>query len=125
MSVDTSSLSEDLAQPLDNLTTYSESTADHDYFSNATTTKTCLDCSYKGEMIFSLREKLKTQTIKLRKKAFNGRKDGKFSYLKIKSDAKMTFYTGFASIVQFNAVFNLLEAYLTRVKYWRGPKRCV
>ena len=34
----------------------------------------------------------------------------------------MTFYTGFASIAQFNAVFNLLEPYLTRVKYWRGPK---
>ena len=74
-------------------------------------------------MTFSLREKLKTQTIKLRKKAFYGRKDGTFSYLKIKSDAKMTFYIGFASITQFNAVFNLFEQYLTRVKYWRGPKR--
>ena len=68
LSVDTSCLSEDLAQPLDDLPTYSKSMADHDYFSNATTTKTCFDCSYKGEMIFSLREKLKTQTIKLRKK---------------------------------------------------------
>ena len=109
LSVDTSCFSEDLAQPLGDLTTYSESMVDHDYFSNATTTETCLDCSYKGEMIFSLREKLKAQTIKLRKKAFYGRKDGKFSYLKIKSDAKMKFYTGFASIGQFNAVFNLFN----------------
>ena len=46
-----------------------------------------------------------------------------FSCSSIKTDAKMNFYTGIASIALFQALFNLLRPYSSDINYWQGAKK--
>jgi len=48
-----------------------------------------------------------------------------FSWTRIKSDAKMKFYTGIQSIKFFNALFLLILSCLPKIVYWRGKKNIV
>ena len=50
-------------------------------------------------------------------------KQSRFSWKKVKTAAKMNFYTGLSSIEVFIAVFNLIEPYLPSISYWVGPYR--
>ena len=50
-------------------------------------------------------------------------KQSRFSWKKVKTAAKMNFYTGLSSIEVFIAVFNLIESYLPSISYWVGPYR--
>ena len=45
-----------------------------------------------------------------------------FTWTRIKSDAKMKFYTGIQSIKFFNALFLLILPCLLKIVYWRGEK---
>ena len=74
-------------------------------------------------MIKALVRKVNKLTIRVRKQTFSSTKSSNFTWRKITKDAKMKFYTGFSSILQFNAIFLLLQPYLPKIKYWRGPKR--
>ncbi|XP_057290874.1 uncharacterized protein LOC130613565 [Hydractinia symbiolongicarpus] len=57
-----------------------------------------------------------------RVKVFNTKKSV-FTWRKIKTDQKINFYTGIVSIGMFESVFQLLNPYLSKIRYWRGPKR--
>ena len=46
----------------------------------------------------------------------------KFTWKKIKTDAKMRFYTGIASVALFNTIFTLIRPYIPDITYWKGPK---
>ena len=48
-----------------------------------------------------------------------------FTWSRIKSDAKMKFYTGIQSIKFFNALFLLILPCLPKIVYWRGKKNIV
>ena len=48
-----------------------------------------------------------------------------FTWTRIKSDAKMKFYTGIQSIRVFNVLFLLIEPCLSKIVYWRGRKNVV
>ena len=45
-----------------------------------------------------------------------------FTWRKIKTDAKMKFYTGINTIVLFNKIFRLIKAFLHDIIYGKGPK---
>ena len=49
-------------------------------------------------------------------------KTSTFTSRKIKTDAKMKFYTGINTIVLFNKIFRLLQPFSTDVIYRQGPK---
>ena len=46
----------------------------------------------------------------------------KFTWKKLKTDAKMKFYTGIALGALFNTVFTLIKPYIPHMTYWKGPK---
>ena len=51
------------------------------------------------------------------------REEGKvFSWTRIKSDAKMKFYTGIQTVALFNVLFPLIKPCLPNLIYWRGKK---
>ena len=41
---------------------------------------------------------------------------------KIKTDAKMKFYTGINTVVLLNKIFRLIQPFLSDMIYWKGPK---
>ena len=41
---------------------------------------------------------------------------------KTKTDAKMRFYTGIASVALFNTIFTLIKPYIPHITYWKGSK---
>ena len=92
--------------------------SDHTYCTTPAT-ESCAKCADQAELIKSLIRKLN----KVRRQTFSNIKSSNFTWKKIKTDAKIRFYTGFTSIAQFNAIFNLLQPYLPKIRYWRGPKR--
>ena len=49
-------------------------------------------------------------------------KTSTFTWRKIKTDAKMKFYTGINTIVLFNKIFRLIQPFLSDLIYWKGPK---
>ena len=49
----------------------------------------------------------------------------KFTWKKIKTDAKIRFYTGIASIALFNTIFKLIKPYIPHITYWKGPKHAM
>ena len=49
-------------------------------------------------------------------------KTATFTWRKIKTDAKMKFYTGKSTILLFNKTFRLIQPFLTDIIYWNGPK---
>lgn len=96
--------------------------SDHTYL--ATPAKqACGKCIDQGEVIKSLVSKVNKLTLTIRKQKFITTKSSQFTWRNIKNDKKMNFYTGFCTIAIFNAVFLLLQPYLPKVRYWRGPKR--
>ena len=99
--------------------------SDHCY--NKTPTKHCAACEDKSHLIDSLTTKLNSLTLRYkranREKVFSRVKGSIFTWTKIKTDAKMNFYTGISSIKLFNIIFQLLYPFLPRLQYWRGPKR--
>ncbi|XP_057297669.1 uncharacterized protein LOC130628703 [Hydractinia symbiolongicarpus] len=99
--------------------------SEHSYFSSSLTQQ-CEGCSYKKNVIDSLVSKINMLTSQVktanRVKVFNTKKSV-FTWRKIKTDQKMNFYTGIVSIAMFESVFQLLNPYLSKIRYWRGPKR--
>ncbi|XP_057310236.1 uncharacterized protein LOC130648217 [Hydractinia symbiolongicarpus] len=99
--------------------------SEHSYFSSSLTQQ-CEGCSYKKNVIDSLVSKINMLTLQVktanRVKVFNTKKSV-FTWRKIKTDQKMNFYTGIVSIAMFESVFQLLNPYLSKIRYWRGPKR--
>ena len=49
----------------------------------------------------------------------------KFTWKKIKTDAKMRFYTGIASVALFNTIFTLIKPYIPHIAYLKGPKHAM
>ena len=86
-----------------------------------------LTCQGKKEVIKSLVGKVNNQDdqiTKLRKGGlltYGGRSP--FSWTKIKTDAKMKFYTGLSSVKLFHELFDLLKPFINKMNYWRGPVR--
>ena len=85
----------------------------------------CLTCQDKKEVIKSLVGKVNNQDgqiTNLRKVGLSthgGRSP--FSWTKIKTDAKMKFYTGLSSVKLFHELFDLLKPFINEINYWRGP----
>ena len=44
---------------------------------------------------------------------------------KIKTDAKVKFYTGIPSVALFNTIFTLIKPYIPHVTYFKGPKHAI
>ena len=69
-------------------------------------------------------KKIDTLSLTVKKQKRNkllNSKQSRFSWKKVKTAAKMNFYTGLSSIEVFSAVFNLIEPYLPSISYWVGP----
>ena len=49
-------------------------------------------------------------------------KTSTFTWRKIKTDAKVNFYTGINIIVLFDKIFRLIQPSLPDLIYWKGPK---
>ena len=49
-------------------------------------------------------------------------KTSMFRWRKIKTDAKMKFYTGINIIVLLKKLFTLAQSFLSDIIYWKGPK---
>ena len=99
---------------------------DHSYISlTPHSSMSCLKCNDKSTLINSLVNKVNKLSLQIKKakreKLLNSNSSA-FSWRKIKSDAKMNFYTGISSIALFNVLFTLLSAYLPKLRYWRGQK---
>ena len=87
----------------------------------------CPGCVDKNDVIDSLSKKVSllkidNQQLK-REKILAATSKSVSSWRKIKSDAKMNFYTGLSSNQVFNTVFSLIEPILPQVRYWRGTNR--
>ena len=96
---------------------------DHDYHC---VTKKCDGCADKDALVKSLVDKINRLTIQNpTKKSSVVVKYSGFSHKKIKSDSRMSFYTGLSSISVFHTIFAVLEPHLSRLTYWRGKSRCV
>ena len=99
---------------------------DHSYTIVTPQTKLCQKCNDKTSLINSLVDKVNKLSIQTKRatrdRMFNC-KNSLFTWRKIKTDAKMNFYTGIQSIAMFNVLFSLLSPYLPKLRYWRGAKR--
>ena len=49
-------------------------------------------------------------------------KTSTFTWRKIKTDAKMKFYTGISTVVLFNKIFRFIQPFLSDIVYWKRPK---
>ena len=100
----------------------------------------CEECPKKSCLIGTLvnavkslaieRDQLKASVADLSQKHANHihqkKQEAKaFSWTRIKSDAKMKFYTGIQSIKFFNALCLLILPCLPKIVYWRGKKNIV
>ncbi|XP_065671815.1 uncharacterized protein LOC136089687 [Hydra vulgaris] len=100
--------------------------SDHSYCS-IQSTKVCKVCVDKSNLIESLISKVNTLTLTCqrfkRQIFFDSVKSPVFTWRKIKTDAKMNFYTGLSTITLFESLFLLIKPYLPNLFYWSGPKR--
>ena len=67
----------------------------------------------------------KTNKLTLENKQLKNRsimKTSTFTWRKIKTGAKIKFYTGINSIVLFNKILRLIQPFLSDIIYWKGPK---
>ena len=83
----------------------------------------CLPYVDKSNLIKSLVKKIDTLSLTLKKQKRNellNSKQNRFSWKKVKTTAKMNFYTGLSSIEVFSTVFNLIEAYLPNSYFLLG-----
>ena len=93
---------------------------DHSY---AQPLEHCSCCKSKDKVISAMVKKLSKLTLQNRTlKSDYFTHITPFSYSRIKTDAKMKFYTGITSIAAFHAIFNLIHPYLPKARYWRGTK---
>ena len=46
-----------------------------------------------------------------------------FTWHKIKTDARMNFYSGIQTIEMFNVIFILIKPYLPNIVYWTAPTK--
>ena len=84
----------------------------------------CLKRVDKSNLINSLVKKIDTLSLTVKKQKRNkllNSKQSRFSCKKVKTAAKINFYTGLSSIEVFSAVFNLIEPYFPSISYWVGP----
>ena len=87
------------------------------------------ECISKRNLIVSMADKLKSMTLQMKKlklacppvNLVNNWTP--MTWRKIKTDRKMNFYTGIATIKLFHAVFLLIKPYLHTIIYWKGCKR--
>ena len=89
----------------------------------ACTAEVCSCCKQKDESIDLLGEKIEALTIENLKLEKEKKRKHVFSWKKIKTDDKMNLYTGLSSILTFLTLFKMIEPYLAKTRYWRGPKR--
>ena len=112
---------------LDSSTLCSSSLFDHSYASfNAK--EECSECLTKQGTINSMSaeiKRLKEDNQRLRRvnKTLTLTRNKPFSCSSIKTDEKMNFYTGIASIAIFQALFSILKPYLSDINYWQGAKK--
>ena len=106
---------------------------EHDYFCRSDPCPSCLD---KNKVISSLAKRVTELSISNSKLQEDNERQGKeakvlqsqtrlrkpFSAAAIKSDKKMKFFTGFQSILVFNAIYSLLKPHASKLFYWRGKK---
>ena len=82
----------------------------------------CIGCKQKEYLIRELQdkiEKLESEVIELKKKK---RKKESVTQNLLRSDSKVTFYTGLPNLETFYALFHHLEPKASKLKYWRGAK---
>ncbi|KAK3105562.1 hypothetical protein FSP39_000540 [Pinctada imbricata] len=88
-----------------------------------------LDNSHNDDLetkIASLEEKVKQLELDLSKKEDSRESRCIFSVAQIlKSDLKMKFYTGIPTVAAFDAVYQSISPFLSKVRYWIGPRRVV
>ena len=96
---------------------------DHSYVSSTPHSISCLKCNDKSTLIDSLVNKVNKLSLQIKKAKREKLLHSSFTWRKIKTDAKINFYTGISSISLFNVLFTLLSAYLPKLRYWRGTKR--
>ncbi|XP_004210617.3 uncharacterized protein LOC101241116 [Hydra vulgaris] len=118
-------LYEENSLPLANVSFFSP-VSDHSYCS-LQSSKVCKVCVDKSNLIESLISKVNTLTLTCQKlkrqKLFHSVKSSVFTWKKIKTDAKMNFYTGLSTIKLFESLFLLIKPYLPNLVYWSGPKK--
>ena len=97
---------------------------DHDYAKGVETAE-CPGCLSKRQLVKSMANKIKclSNQVKVFKLRQQSTTKGNMSWRKIKTDAKMNFYTGIPSIAIFNALFFLLKPYCPNITYWQGAKK--
>ena len=89
----------------------------------------CSGCISKRNLIVSMADKLKSMTLQMKKLKLACTPINfvnnwtPMTWRKIKTDRKMNFYTGIATIQLFHAVFLLIKPYLHTITYWKGCKR--
>ena len=101
--------------------------SDHSYCKESEDQQ-CPACCDKNNLIKSLTKQLAAVNLendKLKKKKLRKIPDSPFTWRKIKSDAKMNFYTGISNIIVFHVIFDLIKPYLSTVQYWRGAKKYI
>ena len=91
----------------------------------------CTDCLEKDSLLSSLSEQL--QALSLEKDRLKSHIEcltvssnsntQPFSWSNIKTDKKMKFYTGIATISMFNLMFTWIKPCLPDIVFWRGSKR--
>lgn len=70
-----------------------------------------------------LKEKVGQLSQKIVRDVNKAREGAKiFSWSRIKSDAKMKFYTGIQTVALFKVLFSLIQRCLPNIVYWRGKK---
>ena len=97
----------------------------------------CADCTAKSSLIGALvngikslslerdqlKEKVGQLSHKIVRDVSKAREEAKvFSWKRIKSDAKMKFYTGIQTVALFSVLFSLIQPCLPNLVYWRGKK---
>ena len=95
---------------------------DHTYClpNNSTHCYACQDKSNLVKALISKINKLNLENKQLKYRSIM--KTSTFTWRKIKTDAKMKFYTGVNNIVLFNKIFRLIQPFLIDVIYCKGPK---
>ena len=92
-------------------------------------TKTCLSKHRYSDLADEIKAlKVENNILKDKSKASKQpikvlvQQHDKFTWEKLKTDAKMKFYTGIESGASFNIVFTLIKPYIPHMTCWKGPK---
>lgn len=88
--------------------------ADHSYCAKEGA-HNCSGCCDKAELIKSLVRKINKLNISSQRGTITA-KNGNFSHTKIKTDKKMSFYTGLTSVLQFEVIFSLIKPFFKDIR---------